>query len=284
MKNIFRIFITIGLLMSFASCEEESNKEVITLGMVNWEENMAMGQVAKTVMEEKGYEVQFRYADIQPIFNNLLPRQKIDVFMDVWMPTTHKSYMEEYKDEIEVLGNTYKNAKTGLVVPKYVSINSIDELNDNANQFGYKIHGIDVGAGIMKNTENVIDAYNLQLELIPSTNFAMLTALKQALEQEKWIVITGWTPHSIFSRFELKFLEDDKGIFEEAETIQSVAYKGFSEDYPEITEFFKNMKFDEDEMASLLKVMEEEKHDFEAAEKWIKEHRETVDSWWPDNT
>ena len=60
----------------------------------------------------------------------------------------------------------------------------------------------------------------------------MTAVLKRAVDEHQWIVVTGWTPHWMFTRFKLKFLEDPKGIFGKAETITAIARKGFGEQHP----------------------------------------------------
>lgn len=53
--------------------------------------------------------------------------------MDVWMPVTMEDYMKQYGDKLEVIGDIYDGARIGLVVPDYVTINSIEELNAERN-------------------------------------------------------------------------------------------------------------------------------------------------------
>lgn len=122
--------------------------------------------------------------------------------------------MNQYQDKLEVIGSTYENARIGLVVPDYVSISSIEELNKYKNKFSGKIVGIDAGAGIMKATEEAIQNYNLDFELMTSSGPAMTASLNKAIQKKEWIVVTGWTPHWMFNRFKLKFLEDTKKTME----------------------------------------------------------------------
>ena len=44
---------------------------------------------------------------------------------------------------MEIIGEVYDEARIGLVVPEYVTVNSIDELNAQKDRFGSKIIGID---------------------------------------------------------------------------------------------------------------------------------------------
>lgn len=281
MNIIERLGLLFFIGIFFTACENGDNRPTITFAYASWEEDAAMSNVAKTVLENHGYNVKFRHADIQPIFKHLLPKGKVDAFLDVWMPTTHQKYMKDYGQELEVLGTNYEKAKTGLVVPEYVPVNSISELNEKKKKFKRKITGIDLGAGIMESTEKALTAYHLDFQLIPSTNFAMVTALRKAIDDQDWIVVTGWTPHSIFSRFDLKMLKDPKKVYGESEKIKTVARKGFSEDHPAVAEFLKNMNFTKEQMASLMMNMENAKHNFEGAETWIDQHEKVVKNWLP---
>ena len=108
-----------------------------------------MSYLIKVILEEHGYDVRILNAYLAPIFASL-SRKKADVFMDVWLPVTMHDYMEQYGDKLEVIGNVYDNARIGLVVPEYVTIQSIEELNGHKDKFSSQIIGIDAGAGIIK--------------------------------------------------------------------------------------------------------------------------------------
>lgn len=285
MKILYRFLLYVIVFGIFSSCQEEKNKNLITIGFVSWEENVALANLTKILLEQEGYTVKYRHADIQPIFSQLLPKGKIDIFMDAWLPQTHKEYMKQHGEDLEIIGSSYKEAKTGLVVPSYVNLRSIEELNAHKDQFHRRITGIDAGAGIMKNTEEAIKAYQLDLELIPSTNFAMASALRSAIQKKEWIVVTGWTPpHSLFAEFDLKFLDDPLHIYSDKEQIYTIARQGFSSDYPRAKALLKNIKLNDQEIADLLATIKNAKHDFEGAEEWIGKNPAIIKKWKPDKT
>ena len=93
-----------------------------------------MTNLAKVILEDQGYRVTLKNADIAPIFTSVASG-KADVFMDAWLPVTHADYMEQYGDRLETLGTVYEHAKLGLVVPEYVTIRSIEDLNAHQDQF-----------------------------------------------------------------------------------------------------------------------------------------------------
>lgn len=240
-----------------------------------------MSHLAKVILEEQGYDVRMLNADLAPIFASL-SRKKADVFMDVWLPVTMHDYMEQYGDKLEVIGDIYDNARIGLVVPEYVTIHSIEELNEYKDRFAGKIIGIDAGAGIMKTTEKALDDYGLDYNLMTASAPAMTTSLGKAIQKNEWVVVTGWTPHWMFGRYKLKMLDDPKQVYGKAESIHTVSWKGFSEKYPFVAELLRNIRLTDQQMSSLMTAVEEtQKTETYAARQWMKTHQALVDSWIP---
>lgn len=284
MKKLKTITALLLATVMLAACGGSENKKKISIAYANWSEGIAMTNLAKVIFEDQGYEVKLLNADLAPIFASL-SRKKADVFMDVWMPVTMADYMQEYGDKLEVIGNIYDNARIGLVVPEYVTINSIEELNAEKDRFSGEIVGIDAGAGIMKATDQALKDYQLDYKLLTSSGPAMTASLKKAIDKNEWIVVTGWTPHWMFDRFKLKILQDPKTIYGAVETIHTVAWKGFSEQDPFAAQLLKNMHLTDDHISSLMTAIEDaQTSETEAARQWMNEHKELVDSWIPKDS
>lgn len=254
----------------------------INVAYVNWAEGIAMSNLAKVILEENGYQVNLLNAGVAPIFASM-PKGDIDLFMDTWLPITHEVYIDKYGSTLEDLGNNYDDARLGLVVPSYVEINSIEDLNANKEKFDGEIVGIDPGAGLMKATRRAISTYELDYKLLSSSGAAMTATLKKAIDREEWVLVTGWTPHWMFSRFDLKILEDPQKVFGEAEVIKTMARNGFSKDYPKLSQFFRNISFSDEELSSLMEVMTESTNKQKAAKRWAEAHPELIESWLPED-
>lgn len=261
-----------------------SQTKTVKLGYVNWAEGIAMTNLVAAVLEDKmGYDVELTLADVAPIFTSLASGNT-DVFLDTWLPVTHKDYMEKYGDDLDDLGYNYEKALIGLVVPAYVDINSIEELNANKAAFEGKIIGIDSGAGIMSTTEKAIQEYGLDYELLNGSGPTMTAALKKAIDANEAIVVTGWAPHWKFARWDLKVLEDPKNIYGESENIHTVTRKGLSEDMPEVVAFLNNFKMNDAELGDLMGVIEDSDEDpLDVAREWAKDHEDLINSWLPEN-
>ena len=277
----FKIIAALCIVAAvFASCGSGSSKK-ISIAYTNWAEGVAVSNLARVILEEQGYDVQMLNADVAPIFTSI-SRKKADVFMDAWLPVTMSDYMVQYGDKLEIIGTVYDSARIGLVVPDYVTINSIEELNANKDRFSDEIVGIDAGAGIMETTDRAIKDYGLNYKLMTSSGAAMTASLKKAIDKNEWIVVTGWTPHWMFDRYKLKVLDDPKKIYGAAEKIYTVSWKGYKEKDPFAAELLGNIKLTDAEISSLMTAMEDaEKTEKLAAKKWMEEHRELVNSWIP---
>jgi glycine betaine/proline transport system substrate-binding protein len=149
-------------------------------------------------------------------------------------------------------------------------------------QFKGKIIGIDPGAGLMKATDAAVEQYGLDYEVVEGSDATMAAALKQAIDNQEWVVVTGWTPHWKFARWDLKFLEDPKEIYGEAETINTIVRQGLKADMPEVYTVCDRFKWDSQEIGSAMAMAEEIGDDKEAARKWVQENQELVNRWLPD--
>ncbi|MBC8987495.1 glycine betaine ABC transporter substrate-binding protein [Pedobacter sp. N36a] len=273
MKKIFASILIALVIGTIASCGKTNDDKKVTIAYVNWAEGVAMTQLSKVLLEKEGYTVALKNADVAPVFAAVAGGDA-DVFLDTWMPVTHKEYLDKFGANLEVLGTNFKNARIGFVVPEYVKISSIEDLNVNAKLFNGKIVGIDAGAGIMNKAEQAIKDYELKLELQSSSEAAMLAVLKKSIDAKAPIVITGWAPHYIFSTYKLKFLNDPKAVFGAVESIQTVANKHFVAAKPKVAEFFRNFQLDEAELSSLMAALESNTNEKVAVVEWLAKHQE----------
>lgn len=281
------VFILIAMVFSagqlFANGQAEQEKGTVKLAYGNWAETIAFTHMMELILEEMGYTVEKTMAEVALQYSSVASGSH-DIMVETWMPVTQKSYWEKFSDDFDILGLWFDQAKIGLVVPDYMSINSIAELNDIKDELGGEIVGIDAGAGIMKNTAKAIEAYDLDLELLTSSGPAMTTALKSAIDAGEPVVVTGWAPHWKFARYDLRFLEDPKKVYGGKELVRSICRKGFKEDMPEVAALFENVKFTMGQIGSLMDVVSNSGlSEDDAAAQWIEENRELVDSWIPQN-
>lgn len=279
LKKGLLVFSMLALLMGFAPAKAEA-KGRVTLTYVEWDCAVASTYVVQAMLQEKlGYNV-----EVLPVSGaamwQALATGDADAMVTAWLPVTHANYLEQVKGQVEELSVVARGAKIGLVVPEYVTISSITEMNANADKFKGRIVGIDPGAGIMGLTEEVIDEYGLtNFELVEGSGATMAAALQDAVRNDEWIAVTGWSPHWKFGRWDLKYLEDPKGIYGDEEYIGTIVRKGLDKDMPEVYNFLENFSWTQNQMAQVMVWNQEGSDPYDSAKRFIEENPELVNEW-----
>ncbi|USK72439.1 glycine/betaine ABC transporter [Peribacillus asahii] len=157
-------------------------------------------------------------------------------------------------------------------------------VKENATGIGaqtdYEVIGIEPGAGLMKLANNALKDYELtDWTLVEGSSAAMVAELKKAYENKEPIVVTGWSPHWMFSSFDLKYLDDPNNTFGGAEDINTIVRKGLEEDAPGaytiLDQFFWKPSDMEDVMVDIANGVDPAK----AAEKWIQTNPDKIAKW-----
>lgn len=285
------IIFLIVILLLFAGCSKrsssESNKdnskvqEPVKLVYVDWASELASAHVVKAVIEEKlDRECKLLSVSLIAMWESIAAGDQ-DATVAAWLPSLQSRFLEEHRSDVEDLGPNLEGTKIGLVVPEYVSIDSITELDSHAGKFDNKIIGIDPHAGIMDRTATAIEAYGFEnMELVTGSGPTMTSALGKAIQERRWIVVTGWTPHWKFAKYDLKYLQDPLGIYGEEERIHTIVRKGLQEDMPEVYSFLENFYWEPEDMQTVMLLAKNENISYQrAAQKWMKQNEEQVDSW-----
>ncbi|MBN1369607.1 MAG: glycine betaine ABC transporter substrate-binding protein [Dehalococcoidaceae bacterium] len=207
-----------------------------------------------------------------------------DFITTAWLPYTHQSYWETHQNYVERIGSLYEGAVLAIVVPDYVTIDSIAEMKDYEDEFQSRIVGIDPAAGIMEATRNsLMPNYSLDdWELAESSEAAMMAELDRAINDEEWIAVTGWAPHWKFAAYDLKILEDPDETLGGQEEIVIVARDGFRQDFPEVATFLENWKLTSDQLGEvMLMISVDGMAPAVAARTWVDDNQDVVNSWLP---
>ena len=256
--------------------------ETISIGWMPWEEAIAVTNLWHVILEENGYEVNQEQLDPGIVFDGIASGD-LDLFLDAWLPNTHSNYMDQYGDDVEDLGQWLADAPLTWTVPAYVDeVDSIADLQDNADLFDSTIVGIEPGAGLTDISVNeVMPAYGLDdWELIESSTPAMLSELEAAYSNEEPILVTLWRPHPAYGEYDLKDLDDPEGALGEPDQIHALARDGFSSDHPEVAAALENFNFEHDPLSELtVMVLSEEGQELESAREWLEDNRDIVESW-----
>ncbi|RIU90661.1 glycine betaine ABC transporter substrate-binding protein [Oceanobacillus picturae] len=160
--------------------------------------------------------------------------------------------------------------------------NAEDSSTNVGEEIDYTITGIEPGAGITVTTEKAIEEYGLDgWQVEQSSTAAMLTELEDAINNEEPIVVTGWNPHYMFTKFDnLKYLEDPKGTYGEEEQIKSLARKGLEEDKPNAYKLIDQFNWTLEDMEGIMYESAENGKDIaEVSKQWVEDNPDKVAEW-----
>lgn len=259
---------------------DDERKGTLELAQPPWVNSLPQAYMVKVVIEDHlGWEVNITEADIGVIFA-AIANGTTDFFVDVWLPDSHEPFIEEHGDDIELLEPFTAVPPNGLVVPTYVDIDSIEELNEHRDKFNGEIIGIEPGAGLNIVTRDAIEAYGLDYTLVEGSDFAMTASIQDAVDNEEWIVTLGWSPHWKFTIFDLKYLEDPLEAFSDTRYLYPAISKDFKEKAPEVVDFLNKWEVEEATWDELIYQINIDEIDPETAVRnWLDDHQDIVDSW-----
>ena len=171
-----------------------------------------------------------------------------------------------------------------IVTAIVLSIPKDEAVNQNKNAIGaqteYKITGIEPGAGLMKLTKTAMEDYGLKdWQLVEGSSAAMVAELKKAINNKEPIIVTGWSPHWMFSAFDLKYLDDPKGSFGGAEDINTLVRKGLEQDAPGAYKILDQFAWETSDMEAVMVDVADGMNAAEAAQKWIDANPDKVAKW-----
>lgn len=174
-----------------------------------------------------------------------------------------------------------KGALTGLIGVALLA--GCSKASSGSGDLKKEIIGIDPGAGLMKQTAQVLKDYGLDdWKLVEGSSAAMTAALDKAYKNKEPIIVTGWTPHWMFAKYELKYLADPKETYGKDEEIHTVVRKGLKGDFPSAHAMLDRFEWTAEDMAVVMSAVTDGKKPEEAASQWVKDNAAKVDAWVKD--
>ena len=259
----------------FSAHAEEKN---ISMGTMSWEDLTPITGITKKVLEDQGYTVKLTTFSEWGIAYAALAKGDIQILASQ-IDYIAQDYWDKNKARLEKVSPVSHGLYQGVVVPKYVPIDSLEQLNDNADKFGGKIVGIEPGAGLMRDTANVVSKYNLKLKLVEGSTAAMTAALKSAIDRKEWIAATLWEPSWMVQKFDVKYLRDPKGVFPPPQSYYWIGQKGFSAKYPRAREAIAGVYIPLADITAINGVVKDGKTMDVAVKEWIDANADRMKRW-----
>ena len=272
-----------------AASQESEGCDAPRFSDVGWTDISATTATAALILEHLGYEPQVDILSVAVTYE-ALPRGDIDIFLGNWMPLQvpiQKPLVDAGK--IDVAGTNLEGAILAFAVPQATYDAGLKTYADIAkfeDELDGKIYGIEAGSSANATISELIatDKFGLgDFELVESSEQAMLAQVSRAARGGDPIVFFGWRPHPMNVNLDLEFLtegDDTFGPNDGAATVLTNTRPGYAEECPNVGKFLSNLVFSveaEDQMMSY--ILDDGMTAREAAEKWLKDNPEVLDTW-----
>jgi len=275
---ILSLLVLTFILTMLAGCASVGNQKVIKIGSTSYDYEIPIVEITRQIAAEQGYKAQVVEGDIDYMFKSLA-NGDIDIWPGIRMPFMQESYQENYSKKIELGSAIMEKAPVGWVVPEYVDIDSIDELKGKEGEVHGKLVGFEAGAGMMKVSREIIQDYNLDLDLAAGTVPSMMDRAEEAFQDNKPILFLGLRPHSMFREYSLKMLDDPKGYWAE-DTYYLGISEGLKDKAPDLYDWSQNFKLSLDDAENLMFGYQQAGTSIEElARAWIDGNRSKLDAW-----
>ena len=289
-KRLLAVIVALAVAVVVAGCgggggggSADNSTKTLTVGDIGWTENTAVANLTKVLFEEDlGYkEVKLQVLDVGLMFEGVAGGE-VDVFPDVWMPN-HEAQLAEVEEDVIHLPPWYQGQTAfGLAVPYYMKdTKSIADLNESGAE---RIIGIEPGAPFVEVVQkDVIPAYNLNLELEPSSTAGMISEVQRLYPEKEPFVFMPWSPHWMNQEFDYHFLEDPKnaqGVYDEPAKISAIVNEDLKSDDPVAFAYMKAFTLTEDQLNALEDEIRKAGDDaVKGSKAWIEKNRDVVKPW-----
>lgn len=276
--------LMVGLVLALGIAGGAQAAETVRIGWTAWSDAEFVTKLARRILEERmGQDVELVQTDIAPQYQGVASGD-IDLMMMSWLPGTHSDYIDKVGGDVVDLGILYDHAKLGWVVPDYIpedELSSIEDLKKDSvrDKLDGTITGIDPGAGLTRLSKKAIEEYGLDgYELQISSGAGMTAALERAIGRDEWIVATGWSPHWKFGAWDLRYIDDPRGVLGSWERIHVIAREGFYQENIDAATMLSRMWIPIDDLQSAMYDARETSYE-EAVTKYIDNNGERVNYW-----
>ncbi|EHJ94517.1 ABC transporter substrate-binding protein [Vreelandella boliviensis] len=280
----------IGILPLIAQAAQDASDE-LRLIVPPWPGVTVKSEIFAQLAEPLGYRVETLEVS-STVGYQTLQSDEADAFLAGWLPAQQESYDATMAaGAIVDLGNNVEGARMGFAVPGYVyeaGVTSAEQLADpeTAKRFDHRVYSIESGSTVTDMLENAIDTDTYGLgdwDGMPSSTPGMLSEVAAAVNEDRWILFYGWTPHWMIPEYDVRILDDPESVFGKnngQSDVKTIVAKRYTEANPNLTRLLDQFTLSADEQSEFISAFSLEERDLdEVAREWIEQHPERVASF-----
>ncbi|PBC02333.1 glycine betaine ABC transporter substrate-binding protein [Mesorhizobium sp. WSM3860] len=279
MRNIIRkLTLVVATFVAVASAQAQAQEKTITIGTMGWEDLLPVSLITKKFMEKEGYKVELVKFSEWGIAFGALSKGDADILVSQ-INYVASDYWEKNKTKLEKISVVSHGLFQGLVVPSYVPVDSVDQLNQISDKVGGKIIGIEPGSGLMREVGEAVKAYGLNYKVVEGSTAAMTAELQSTMQRKEPIVTMLWKPSWMVMKYDVKFLKDPKHIFAPPQSYYWIGKRGFSAKDPHAREALASVYVPIEDITAINGEVKDGKTFDQAVDDWWNQNKDLVDRW-----
>jgi glycine betaine/proline transport system substrate-binding protein len=288
-RHAKRSLTVIALMTAVLCCHASQDPDAIRLGQVSLSFYAVTGGIVQHVLESEGHTVEVipgSHAEIYPKVGS----GEVDILAASWLPGAHAALYAKVKDTTFELAVLYDDARLYWSVPAYIpdtAISSIDDLKktDVLDKIDRQIISLPEATGLTTLGRRVLGAYGLDragysIKAAPAK--VWLGNFKAAVNAGKWIVMPLWQPQWINAAYDVRILDEPKGIYGRDSAVL-LAHEGLKRKLSErALTHLGNIRLSVEAVTEMDRLVNiEGLQPLEAARRWIARHATETAAWRP---
>lgn len=226
-------------------------------------------------------------------------RGDIDLITEVALPNQQK-LADSAKDTMQIVSQTYGDAKQGWFVPKYAvepggpaaGLTSVTQLNQFSSAFGGKLYDDDPGYITTEQNTKRLAGYGVKYEHVVAGEAAELAQLKKSYLAKQPIVLYLYHPHAVFAQYDMVQLTEPTpytatcfttgtgACAMPAYSANIAASTKLKTQAPKFVALLVNFRIPLTDMETMQKSIDiDKKTPTEVAITWVSTHKSQIDGW-----
>ncbi len=276
--SLLRTTIMAAAVAIFGAASGHAQETTIKMGTMGWEDLKPISLITKKFLEQEGFTVELTDFSEWGIAYAALAKGDVDILASQ-INYVAADYFSKNKNRLEKISVLSHGMQQRFVVPSYMPIDSIEQLNEVADEVDHKIIGIEPGSGLMREADDALKAYDLDYTIIEGSTAAMVAQLQSSLQRNEPLVTMLWDPSWMIEKFDVKFLDDPKHVFAPPQTYYWIGRKGFSAENPHAREVLASVYVPIEDITVINAEMNEGKSVEEAVDAWWETNADLVERW-----
>ncbi|MGG2396104.1 choline ABC transporter substrate-binding protein [Pseudomonas sp. SH1-B] len=280
---------TLALACQAVQAADAESCKTVRFGMMNWTDLEATTAVAKTLLQQLGYETKETSAS-QPIIFSAIKDKRLDAFLGYWSPSTDQTiapFLERKELKVSDQPNLADGQMT-LAVPTWLAekgLKTFSDIHRFKDELDGRIYGIDPGTDVNSRLKEMIDKNQFNLagfKLIESGEAGMLSAVTRADRRKAPIVFLGWKPHPMNMNFDITYLGDSDDVLGPKDgkaTVWTVTRPDYAEQCPNVERLLQNLQFTSAQESAMMQRIMNKESPMAVAKDFIANNPEQTKQW-----